>query len=101
MKTQTIKKLIIFGAFALMIGYKAFAQNDPFDAAAESISGFGSSMLRLFDVLIGVGLLIGGIFVFYKMKTGEGSEGKKALMNTVGAILFAVVIRVIVQMFLV
>jgi len=53
-----------------------------------------------YDVLIGVGLIFGGVHVFIKMKTGEGSEGKKALMNTGGALLFAIVIRAIIGTFI-
>ena len=101
MRKLKMKKTIGFLALILVGVGSVYANDpDPFATAADKIGGMSASMLRLFDVMIGVGLLIGGVYVFFKLKTGEGSEGKKALMNTVGALLFAIVIRVIIGTFI-
>ena len=99
MKKLKMKKTIGFLALVLVSVGSVYAE-EPFATAANEIGSLSDSMLTLFDVMIGVGLLIGGVFVFFKMKTGEGSEGKKALMNTIGALLFAIVIRVIIGTFI-
>ncbi|HIP36907.1 MAG TPA: DUF4134 domain-containing protein [Crocinitomix sp.] len=101
MRKLKMKKTIGFLALILVgVGSVYAADPDPFATAASKITGMSSSMMDLFDVLIGVGLIFGGVHVFIKMKTGEGSEGKKALMNTGGALLFAIVIRVIIGTFI-
>jgi len=100
MKTIMNKKTIAILILLFGTVTASFAQNnDPFSTINDGVAAWIPGMKSLFNTLIILGILIGGVFTFYKMKTGEGSEGKKAVLNFIAAILFAVTVRVFLGIF--
>lgn len=99
--TRFKQKLIlsVLSLLGMISTYGANTDPDPFGTINDSISSWIPGMKTLFNTLIILGILIGGVFTFYKMKTGEGSESKKAVMNFIAAILFAVTVRIFLGIF--
>ena len=102
MKTNlTMKTKKLFFTFLTLLVYNGYSQNNnnPINTINTELSSWVEPMLTLFNTVIGLGVIIGGIIVFYKMKSAEGSEGRKALMTFLTAIAVAMFIRVLVGLF--
>ncbi|MBD3906768.1 MULTISPECIES: DUF4134 domain-containing protein [Chryseobacterium] len=50
--------------------------------------------------IIGLAAIGGAVLTYFKMQTDDGSSGKKALMNYIGALIFGAVAFILIDEFL-
>lgn len=96
MKKQ--KKLLII-AMAMIFTNSLFSQVDPFAGINSEITTWKQSMITLYDTIMVIGVLIGGVVLYFKMKSAEGAEGKKAALNFFAAVIIAVLVRGLISLF--
>ena len=96
---KQVKKKISILSVVLLISVIGYSQVDPFEGINDTVSDWKSSMLTLYDTLMVIGILIGGIVLYFKMKSAEGSEGKKAALNFFAAVIIAVLVRGLISLF--
>lgn len=50
--------------------------------------------------IIGLAAIGGGVITYFKMQTDDGSSGKKALLNYIGALIFGAIVFALIDEFL-
>lgn len=61
------------------------------------ISKWTQNARRIAKSIIGLAAIGGGVIVYQKMQSDDGSSGKKALMSYIGALVFAALLFVLID----
>lgn len=89
------QKLVSFLVLTLFIGFSAYSQQ--FDDINDKLTTWKDALITISRTIIGIGAIVGAIWVYFKMANSEGSEGKKALMSYLGGLAFAAVVYIIID----
>ena len=93
--TKSTKKLLSL-IFILGFSYLTFAQGG-LGQIESTLNSWKDPVKSIARVLIALGAIIGAVWVFFKMQSAEGGEGKKALMNYIGALAFGMLVWVLIE----
>jgi len=90
-KKKVLSLILILGFSYLTFGQGGLGQIE------STLNSWKDPVKSIARVLIALGAIIGAVWVFFKMQSAEGGEGKKALMNYIGALAFGMLVWVLIE----